>query len=72
MVLVCVSPRNPLHTRLTMEEKWKAVNIETDEEEKDLEDLIIKEGEDEGMEEETKPTPSNEAAHLYPPMEGED
>lgn len=54
MVLVCVSPRNLLCTRLTMEEKGKAANIETDEEEEDLEDLIIEEDEDEGMEEETE------------------
>lgn len=36
-----------------MEEKWKAITIETDEEEEDLEDLIIIGDEDEGMEEET-------------------
>ena len=36
-----------------MEEKGKVVNIETNEEEEELEDLIIKECEDEGMEEET-------------------
>ena len=59
MILVCVSPQNLLRTRLTMEEKGKAVNQETDEEEEDLEDFIIEEDEDEGMEEET------EAA--YPP-----
>jgi len=38
-----------------MEEKGKVINIETDEEEEGLEDLIIKEDEDEGMEEETEP-----------------
>jgi len=40
-----------------MEEKGKAVNLETNEEEEDLEDLIIEEDEDKSMEEET------EAAH---------
>lgn len=41
MVPVCVSPRNLLRTKLSMKEKGKAVTIETDEEEEDLEDLII-------------------------------
>jgi len=53
MVPVHVSLRNPLRTRLTMEEKGKTINIETDEE--DLEDLIIENDEDEGMKEETEP-----------------
>lgn len=35
-----------------MEEKGKAVNLETGEEEEDLKDLIIEEDEDKGMEEE--------------------
>ena len=39
-----------------MEEKGKAVNLETEEEEEDLEDLIIEEDEEKGMEEETEPT----------------
>ena len=34
-------------------EKGKEVNLETDEEGEDLEDIIIEEDEDEGMEEET-------------------
>lgn len=54
MILVRVSPRNPLCTILTMEEKGKTINSETNEDEEDLEDLIIEEDEDEGMEEETK------------------
>ena len=56
-----------------MEEKGKAVNLETDEEEEDLEDPIIEEDEDEGMEEET------EAAHpliklptYVPPQKGKE
>lgn len=56
MVPICVSPRNLLHTRLMMEEKGKVINIETEEEEEDLEDLIIEEYKDEGTEEENEPT----------------
>lgn len=35
MILVHVSSQNPLCTRLTMEEKGKEINLETDEEEED-------------------------------------
>jgi len=49
MIPVRVSLQNLLRTRLTMEEKGKAIKLEIDEEE-DLEDLIIEEDEDEGME----------------------
>ena len=59
MIPVLVSLRNPLRTKLTMEEKRKVVNIETNEEEEALEELIIEEDEDEGMKEETKT--------MYPP-----
>ena len=41
MVPIRVSLQNLLHTRLMMEEKGKVVNIETDEEEEDLEDILI-------------------------------
>ena len=34
MIPVCVSPRNLLRTKMSMEEKGKVVTIETDEEEK--------------------------------------
>ena len=54
MILVRVYPRNSLQTKLTMEEKGKEVNLETDEEEEYLEDIIIEEDEDEGVEEETE------------------
>lgn len=54
MVPVRVSPRNSLRTKLSMEDKGKAITIETDEEEEDLEDIIIEEDENEGMEEETE------------------
>lgn len=33
MILVCVSPRNPQRTRLTLQENGKAINLEADEEE---------------------------------------
>ena len=36
MVPICMSPWNPLRTRLTMEEKGKPINLETNEEEEDL------------------------------------
>ncbi len=38
-----------------MEEKGKAINLEIDKEEEGLEDHIIEEDKDEGMEEETEP-----------------
>jgi len=47
MVLVCMSPRNPLRTKLTMEEKGKVVNVEINEEEKDLEEILVEEEENE-------------------------
>lgn len=43
MVPIRVSPRNPLCSKLSIEEKGKVVAIETHEEEEDLEDLIIME-----------------------------
>ena len=71
MVPIHVSPQNPLHTRLTMEEKGKVINIETYEEEEDLEDLIIEEDEDEGMEEETEPAhPPTKFPTYIPPQKG--
>jgi len=42
--------QNPLRTKLTMEEMGKAVSLETDEEEEDLEDIMIEEEEDKDME----------------------
>lgn len=65
MVPARVSPRNSLRTKLSMEEKGKAVTIDTDEEEEDLEDLIIAEEEDEGMEEDTQPTHHATKLHTY-------
>lgn len=49
MILVHMSPR-----KLTMEEKGKVVNLETDDEEEDLEDTLIEEDEDKDMEKETE------------------
>ena len=43
MILVRVSPRNLLRTKLMMEENVKEVNLKTNEEEEDFEDLIIEE-----------------------------
>ena len=54
-----------------MEEKGKVVNLETNEEEEDLEDIIIEEDEDEGMEEETKGVvPLNKLPAYVPPQKG--
>jgi len=36
MARICVSLKNPLCSKLLMEEKGKVVNIETDDEEEDL------------------------------------
>lgn len=66
-----VSPRNPLRTRLTMEEKGKAVKLEINEEEEDLEDLIIEVDKDEGMEEETESAhPPTKLPAYIPPWKG--
>lgn len=71
MVPIRVSPRNPLCSKLSMEEKGKAVTIETDEEEENMEDLIFAEGEDEGMEEDTQPAhPSTKLPTYVPPRKG--
>lgn len=43
---VCVSPRNLWHNKLSMAEKGKAVIIEIDEEEEDLQALIAVEEEE--------------------------
>lgn len=37
---ICMSPRNPQHRKLSMEDEGKAVTIETNEEEEDLQALI--------------------------------
>ena len=50
MAPIRMSLWNPLHSKLSMAKKGKAVTIEIDEEEEDLQDLIIAEEEDEGME----------------------
>ncbi len=49
MTPVCMSTRNPLHRKLSVEEKGKDITIEIDEEEEDLQALILAEEEDEGM-----------------------
>ena len=68
IILIHVSPQNPPCTKLSMEENGKSVTIETNEEEEDLEDLIIEEDEDEGMEEETQPVhPPTKLPAYVPP-----
>lgn len=68
MVPVRVSPWNPLCTKLSVEDKGKVVIIETDEDKANLEDLIIEEEEDEGMEEETEPAhPPTKLPAYVPP-----
>lgn len=51
MILAHVSPRNPLRTKLTLQEKWMAINLEADEEK--FEEILVEE-EDEEMEVETQ------------------
>lgn len=71
MIMVHVSPRKPLWTRVTTEEKGKIVNLETDEEEEELEDLIIEEDKDKGMEEETEAAhPPTKLSVNVPPRKG--
>ena len=53
MVLVSVSPRNPLRTRLTMEEKGKTINSKVGEEE-EFKEILVEEEEDIEMEVETQ------------------
>ena len=55
MAHVHLSQRNPLCSKLSMEEKGKAVMLEKDEEKEYLEALIIAVKEDEGMEADTQP-----------------
>ena len=71
MVFVPVSPRNPLCTKLLMENKGKAITIEFDEEEEDLKELIIKEDDVEGMEEETEPGHPLTKLPSYAPLQRE-
>lgn len=71
MIPMHVSTQNPLRTRLMMEEKGKEINLETDEEGEDLEDLIIEEDEDEGMEVETEAAhPLTKLPAYVPPRKG--
>ena len=67
MVVVHVSLRNPLRNKLSMKEKGKVFTIETYEEEEYLQDLIIAEEEDEGMEEDIKPRHSATKLPAYIP-----
>jgi len=70
MILVRMSPRNPLRTKLTMEENGKAVNVETDDEE-DLGEILVEEEEDGEMEEETEGAdPPTKLLEYVPPWKG--
>jgi hypothetical protein len=60
----------PRGTRCAPNYQWRRrgkFTIETDEEEEDLQDLIITEEEDEGMEEDTQPTHSATKLPAYVP-----
>lgn len=52
MVPVRISHRNSLRTKITMEEKVKAINFEVDEEE-EFKEILVEEEEDVEMEVET-------------------
>lgn len=52
---VHMSSRNPWHSKLSMEEKGKAVTIEIDEEEEDFQTLIADVEEEEDVEEDIQP-----------------
>lgn len=65
MAPVCMSSINPLRSKLSMAEKGKAVTIEKNEEEEYLQDLIIVEEEDKGMEEDIQPTCSETKIPAY-------
>jgi len=71
MAPICMSLRNPLHSKLLMVEKGKVVTIKIDEKEEDLQALIIVEEEDEGMEDDIQPTHSTTKLPTYvPPWKG--
>ena len=42
MIPVCVSPKNPLRTKLTLQEKGMAINLEVNEEE-EFEEILVEE-----------------------------
>ena len=63
-----MSLRNPRHRKLSMEEKGKAVTIETDEEEKDLQALITAMKEEEEVEEDIQPLHSTTKLPAYVPL----
>lgn len=69
MVLVHVSPRNPLRTRLTMEETRKVINLEADDEE-EFEEILVEE-EDVEMEVHTQGVdPLTRLPTYVPPQKG--
>lgn len=68
IIPIHMSSRNLLCTQLTMEEKGKAVTMEIDEEEIDLEELMMVEEEGEGMEEKAELTPISIKFPAYVPQ----
>ena len=64
---VCMFPRNLRHRKLSMEEKGKAITIETDEEEEDSQALIAV-VEEEDMEEDIQPLRSATKLSAYVPL----
>ena len=72
MVPVHMSPTDLLRTRLTMEEKGKAINLEVDEEE-EFEEILVEEEEDVEMEVETQGTdPLTRFPAYVPPRKGKE
>jgi len=68
MILVRVSPRNPLRTKLTLQEKGKVINMEADEEES--REILVEE-QDVEMEVETQGTdPITQLPEYVPPCKG--
>ena len=66
-----MSPRNLHHNKLSMEEKGKAVTIETDEEEEDLQALIATAKEEEDVEEDIQSLRSaTKLLEYVPPQKG--
>jgi len=68
MAPIRMSSRNPLCSKLSMAEKGKAVTIDTNEEEEDLQALTIVAEEDEYLEEEIQPIFSTAKLPAYVPL----
>ena len=64
MLLVCISPRSPQRTKITLQEKGKDINLELDVEESEE---ILEDEEDLGMEVETQGVDPLTCLHAYVP-----